>query len=50
MQRKCDQRKIAEIWVEGCWQKYDLHFSYVEMMNMDALCMHLIFRVKEEKK
>lgn len=36
-------RGKLQVWVEGCWQKYDLHVSDVELMNMDADCMHLIF-------
>lgn len=39
-QRKCDQRKITEIWEEGGWKKYELHVSYVEMMNMDDCSVH----------
>lgn len=39
-QRKCDQRKIAEIGMEWGWQKYDLHVSYVEVMNMDDCTVH----------
>ena len=32
--------------MEGGWKKYDLHVSYVEMMNMDDCSVHAPYFVE----